>query len=48
MENQKEIIGQLSEDDVKTLVNMNPKSSSALFEKREWRIGLYLFKKSRA
>ena len=32
MENQKEIIGQLSEDDVKILVNMNPKSSSALFE----------------
>ena len=32
MENQKEIIGQLSEEEVQILVNMHPKSSSALFE----------------
>ena len=35
MENKKEIIGQLSEDDVKKLVNMHPKSSSAIFENEE-------------
>ena len=35
MENQKEIIGQLSEEDVAKLVNMHPKSSSAIFENGE-------------
>jgi hypothetical protein len=45
MENQIEIIGQLSEEDVKTLVAMNPKSSSAIFENGEGQMVCIYLKK---